>query len=267
MKILPLESPNHHAISGYQAIRLSGLSNGGCFFAFSLVLSSFFCTALSQCQGLFGQEIPGQSSPGQGGSGGGNSSGLTVTASPTSMGLGHKVTLTLSGQAEGTEINWVRKCPIDNNPSIEEAGGECDCSIAPNNMIGFPRTPSIFDSPVNPGTYIYEATVGSEVAGAPVTIHPPNEATTTIGPNELFVFPSLGNNTRHQQTMKTVLKYNGNPLGKCASVCCSEKVKITVEAVHEKNLGKIAFNISAWTHPHVSLTNILGIRKIPTIGR
>ncbi len=121
-----------------------------------------------------------------------------------------------------------------------------DCSIAPNNMIGFPRTPSIFDSPVNPGTYIYEATVGSEVAGAPVTIHPPNEATTTIGPNELFVFPSLGNNTRHQQTMKTVLKYNGNPLGKCASVCCSEKVKITVEAVHEKNLGKIAFNISAW---------------------
>ena len=46
--------------------------------------------------------------------------------------------------------------------------------------------------------------------------------------------------------METVLKYNGTPLGKCASVCCSEKVKITVVAVHKIKLGKIAFNIYPW---------------------
>jgi hypothetical protein len=46
-------------LSGYQAIRLHGLSSGGSFFAFSMLLSSFCCTALSHCQGLLGQEIPG----------------------------------------------------------------------------------------------------------------------------------------------------------------------------------------------------------------
>jgi hypothetical protein len=113
-------------ISGYQAIRLHGLSSGGSFFAFSILLSSFCCTALSHCQGLLGQEIPGQTSPGQGGSGGGNANGLTVTASPTNIALGQRVNLTLSGQGEGTEINWSRAC--SNGPALEQTAGECGCT-------------------------------------------------------------------------------------------------------------------------------------------
>ncbi|MCE3016626.1 MAG: hypothetical protein LW870_12265, partial [Pirellula sp.] len=101
-------------------------------------------TALSHCQGLLGQEIPGQTSPGQGGSEGGNANGLTVTASPTNIALGQRVNLTLSGQGEGTEINWSRAC--SNGPALEQTAGECGCTPAPSPATGFPHIPAIYDS-------------------------------------------------------------------------------------------------------------------------
>jgi hypothetical protein len=168
---------------------------------------------------------------------------LAVTASPTNRALGHKVNLTLSGQAEGIEINWSRACL--NGPPLEQTAGECGCAEAPSPGTGFPHNPAIYDSPVKPGTYVYKATVGSDVASASVTIHPPNQATTTIGSIHTTHWPLPSGGTSYfDQTMTTKLKWNGQPLGPCAKLCYKEKV--TIQSTDENLLRFMYFKHSDW---------------------
>ena len=225
-----------------------------------MLLSSFCCTALSHCQGLLGQEIPGQTSPGQGGSGGGNANGLTVTASPTNIALGQRVNLTLSGQGEGTEINWSRAC--SNGPALEQTAGECGCTPAPSPATGFPHIPAIYDSPVNTGAYVYKATVGSDIASANVTIHPPDNIVLKLATVGEFINGS----TFIKHTYK--FRWGRTALGPCATeVCVQESLKWSQPQKSIDKIGKLPLEDVPpwWPACPIPKEGVVGNRDAPEL--
>jgi len=201
--------------------------------------------ALVLLQGIVHAQTP---NPGQPIGGGGTpaNNNLTVQASPSAdLPLGEKVTLTLQGYDGGT-ISWWRSCPANGfDPAVN--AGECDCS---STELGYPGDPTIFDSLTTAGTWKFEAIVsktgGTQKASVNVKSNPPNGSDTTIGPLSPFKFPTAGNKQVQYQTMKTTLKWNGTPLGKCAAVCCREKVKIIPNPAYVDKLKFLRFEHLDW---------------------
>jgi hypothetical protein len=224
-----------------------------------------FLIAMVLLQGIVHAQTP---NPGQplGGGGTPTNNNLTVQASPSAdLPLGEKVTLTLSGHAQGDGIAWWKSCHNDPFTELLVTGGDCGCSTNPDGKVGFPGIPEIFDSPTTSGAYKYEAHVGNKKASTVVTIHPPNGSDTIIGPLSPFTFPIAGNKQVQYQTMKTTLKWNGTPLGKCAAVCCREKVKIIPDPAYEDRLKFLRFEHADWvptpclTHEYYGDANSQGV--------
>lgn len=156
------------------------------------------------------------------------------------------MTLNLTGQAAGTEIIWERKCPIDNFLSVDLAGGECGCSVAPHDMIGFPRTPTIFDSPMNSGEYTYEATVGNDKAAASVKVFPPDNIVLSIG----AAGESFNGTTFIKHNYK--FRWGRVALGPCAkNVCVQESLKWNQPKESVNKIGKLKnlIDVPEWWPP------------------
>ncbi len=159
--------------------------------------------------------------------------------------MGTEVVLKATSNIQTGTIQWLAEC-VDVRTNDDWEG------------------PQIKDCYGIPGSQNYKASVGQISDAKVVNFYEPNSGATTIGNIHPTYPPAFGGpSTPFDQTMQTMLKWNGVPLGPCATLCYKEKVTVQSKDRFLRNF--LFFRLQDWIPPQC-VVDFYGFHSNPTLA-